>query len=79
MKNKIDMEKNKMNEADLEQISGGKSLWDVFTAEFKTFEAPRKKGFTLEEKEDEELLGVHTLEMRDNVMKKKDSKKVVKL
>ena len=79
MKDNIDMEENKMNAADLEQISGGKSLWDIFTAEFKTFEDPRKRGLTLEEKEDEDLFGVHTLEMRDNVMKKKDSKKVVKL
>ena len=79
MKNNNDMEKKKMSEADLEEISGGKNLWDIFTAEFKTFEDPRKKGLTLEQKEDEALLGVHTLEMKDNVMKKKDSKKVVKL
>lgn len=81
MKNNNNMEMNKMSEADLEQVSGGK-FWELFTTEFKTFENSKQQDFARTLEDDKKHFGVSTLEMRANIMdkkEKKDSKKVVKL
>ena len=79
MENKNNLEK--MHDDELDQVTGGLNLFDIFTAEFR---GNAKKPITLEMLEDEEDdedsdFGVSTLEMRANPMRKKKNKKVVKL
>ena len=72
------MQQNMVAEDDLDQISGGRNLFDIFTAEFR---GKRKKPVTLEMRpDDEDDITLTTLEMRDNPLKKKkDEPKVIKL
>ena len=79
MENKNNLEK--MHDDELDQVTGGLNLFDIFTAEFR---GNAKKPITLEMLQDEEDdedsdFGVSTLEMRANPMRKKKNKKVVKL
>ena len=73
-----DKQQNKIADEELEQITGGKNLFDVFTAEFRN---SKKDPTTLEMRPDEEAdLKVTTLEMRANPAKQdKNSRKVIKI
>lgn len=73
------MQQNKIADEELDQISGGKGLFDIFTAEFR---GKAEKATTLEMRLDEEDkdFSVSTLEMRESPLKeRKDIQKVVKL
>ena len=70
---------NKINDEELDQVSGGINLFDVFTADFRGMV---KNPVTLEMNMDDEKdnIKLSTLEMRENPVKKgKESKKVIKL
>jgi hypothetical protein len=75
------MKQNKVTDEELDDITAGKGLFDIFTAEFR---GKKKKPLTLEmileAKDDEREFNVTTLEMRDNpanAAKKKE--KIMKL
>ena len=73
------MNNNKINDEELDQVSGGINLFDVFTADFRGMV---KNPVTLEMNMDDEKdnIKLSTLEMRENPVKKgKESKKVIKL
>ena len=71
------MLKNKINDEELDQISGGKNLFDVFTAEFR---GGKVQPTTLElNQNDEDDIKLTTLVMRTNPLEKKDSKKTRKI
>ena len=73
------MDNNKINDEELDQVSGGINLFDVFTADFRGMV---KNPVTLEMNMDDEKddIKLSTLEMRENPVKKgKESKKVIKL
>ena len=73
------MNNNKINDEELDQVSGGMNLFDVFTADFRGLV---KNPVTLEMNMDDEKdnIKLSTLEMRENPVKKgKESKKVIKL
>ena len=72
------MQQNMVAEDDLDQISGGRKLFDIFTAEFR---GDAKKPSTLEFHPDEEDdFRLTTLEMRVNPLKKKkNNPKITKL
>ena len=73
------MDNNKINDEELDQVSGGMNLFDVFTADFRGMV---KNPVTLEMNMDDEKdnIKLSTLEMRENPVKKgKESKKVIKL
>ena len=72
------MQKNMIADEDLDQITGGKGLFDIFTADFKGF---KKDPVTLEMREDEgDAFKATTLEMRANPLDQdKNNRKVVKL
>ena len=75
------MKHNKVTDEELDDITAGKGLFDIFTAEFR---GKKKKPLTLEmileAKDDEREFNVTTLEMRDNPANAaKKNSKVVKL
>ena len=73
------MDNNKINDEELDQVSGGMNLFDVFTADFRGMVI---NPVTLEMNMDDEKdnIKLSTLEMRENPVKKgKESKKVIKL
>lgn len=71
-------QQNKVADEELDQITGGINLFDIFTTEFR---GKAKKPVTLEMRPDEEDdIELTTLDMRENPLKKKkDTQKVVKL
>lgn len=71
-------QQNKVADEELDQITGGINLFDIFTTEFH---GKAKKPVTLEMRPDEEDdIELTTLDMRENPLKKeKDTQKVVKL
>ena len=75
------LKQNKVTDEELNQISGGKGLFDIFTAEFRGKKKnPLTLEMILEAKDDEREFDVTTLEMRDNpanAAKKKE--KIMKL
>ena len=72
------MQQNKIADEELDQITGGKNLFDIFTAEFR---GTKKEVSTLELRPDEaDDFNVATLEMRVNpTSKEKNNRKVIKL
>ena len=72
------MKQNMIADDELDQISGGKGLFDVFTAEFrgKTEKANTLRFDPEDEKND---FTVSTLEMRGNPLEQKKTKKTIKL
>ena len=73
------MQQNKVTDEELDQITGGRNLIDVFTAEFR---GKAGKATTLEMNPDSEdnNFTVSTLEMRESpIKKKKDNPGVIKL
>ena len=73
------MQQNRINDDELDQISGGRNLFDIFTADFRgKVQDPTTLEMNLED--EKANIKLTTLEMRENPLKKqKDSKKVVKL
>lgn len=80
---KNDQALEKVADAELEQVSGGGKLWDLFTAEFiERFGDPKRRAITLEEEEEARRYGITTLEMRANPKQKReteDSQKIIKI
>lgn len=75
------MKQNMVSDDDLDQVSGGRNLFDVFTAEFR---GGKQKATTLEMNLDEEANNVtlSTLEMRANPLDQKkgnNGRKTIKL
>ena len=72
------MQQNKIDDEELDQITGGKNLFDLFTTEFR---GPKKELTTLEMRPDEENdIRVTTLEMRVNPLDPdNNNRKTVKL
>ena len=80
MENK-DIKQNMLSDEDLDQISGGRGIMDVFTTEFR---GKADKANTLEmtlNKNMDETFGVSTLEMRNNPLDQKtnNGRKTIKL
>ena len=77
-----DMQHNQIADDQLEQVAGGRNLFEVFTTEFtELFNEPqsRKNG---QNTADDNNIGISTLEMRVDPLKKrdaKDSRKTIKL
>ena len=73
------MQQNRINDDELDQISGGRNLFDIFTADFREkVQDPTTLKMNLED--EKANIKLTTLEMRENPLKKeKDSSKVVKL
>lgn len=78
---KNNMQRNQIADDELEQVSGGRKLWDVLTTEFVEFLGqPGMKAKTLEAADD--VVSINTLEMRAKPDRKQDTAeapKVVKL
>lgn len=71
------MQHNKIDDDELEQISGGRNIFEAFTAEFRGSD---KKPNTLEmDLDEEDTIGISTLEMRANPNKKKKPGKIIRL
>ena len=81
MEKMVDMQQNQMADDELVQISGGKSVFDVFTAEFNDrFVKPKAQNLLFDEADKNSLLGARTLEMRVNDKEKHEgTQKAVKL
>ena len=79
MENLENMQQNKVSDEELDQITGGRGLFDIFTAEFR---GKADKAVTLELDPDskDNNFRVSTLEMRESpIKKKKDNPGVIKL
>ena len=76
-----DMQPKQMADDELEQINGGRKLWDVFTAEFRDFFGkPTAQKLPMEEADKNGLLHASTLDMRvTDYQKEEPSKKTMKL
>ena len=76
------MQQNKMSDDELDQVTGGRGIFEAFTAEFR---GKADKADTLEmiiNKNADEAFGVSTLEMRNNILDKKktdNGRKTIKL
>ena len=81
MKQSDNMKQNMVADDELDQVTGGRNLFDIFTAEFR---GKAGKAATLEMNPEDEnnSITVSTLEMRTDPLKKQESRKtgtVVKL
>ena len=77
MENFDNMKQNKLNDEELDQISGGKNFFDIFTTEYRGGE---KKPTTLEMNlEEEDNIKVSTLDLRTNPLEKKNTKKTKRI
>ena len=76
------LDKQAMDE-ELEEVNGGRNLFDVFTAEFRgEAKNPTTLEMILDSEDDNKGFGLNTLEMRTNPLKKQESakrNKIVKL
>lgn len=71
------LQQNKVSDEELDQISGGKNFFDIFTTEYRGGE---KKPTTLEmDLDEEEKIKVSTLDLRTNPLEKKDTKKTKRI
>ena len=71
------MQQNKLNDEELDQISGGKNFFDIFTTEYRGGD---KKPTTLEMNlNEEDNIKVSTLDLRTNPLEKKDTKKTKRI
>ena len=75
------MRQNAISDAELEEVSGGRNLFDIFTAEFRgKKKKPNTLEMILETEDDKGDFDINTLEMRVDPKKKtKDSEKIIKL
>ena len=72
------MQQNKINDDELDQITGGRGIFDIFTTEFR---GKAEKATTLEMHPEDENnhFAVSTLEMRANINDPQEAKKTRKL
>ena len=76
---KIDnMQQNKIADEELDQITGGRNLMDVFTAEFRG-KAGKATTLHMDPEDENNDFAVTTLEMRANPNEKKKNERIVKL
>ena len=76
---KIDnMQQNKIADEELDQITGGRNLMDVFTAEFRG-KAGKATTLHMDPGDENNDFAVTTLEMRANPNEKKKNERIVKL
>lgn len=75
------MKQNQVTDEELDNITGGKGLFDIFTAEFRGKKKnPLTLEMILEAKDEERDFNRTTLEMRDNPANAaKKNEKIVKL
>ena len=77
-----DMQKNQIADDQLEQVAGGRNLFNVITTEFtELFNEPKNRKNS-HNTEDDNNIGISTLEMRVDPLKKRDAKdprKTIKL
>ena len=77
------MQQNQVADEELDQISGGRNLFDIFTAEFRgEAKNPTTLEMRLDSEDDNKGIGLTTLEMRTNPLEKQESvkrNKIVKL
>lgn len=69
-----DMQQKKVNDDELDQVTGGRNIFKVFTTEFFK---PKNQDISRQTQDDN--FGISTLEMRSNPMKKQETEKSVKL
>lgn len=72
------MQQNKVADEELDQITGGRNLMDVFTAEFRG-KAGKATTLQMDPEDENNDFAVTTLEMRANPNEKKKPGKIVKL
>ena len=72
------MKQNMIADDELDQISGGKGLFDVFTAEFRG-KAEKANTLRFDPEDEKNDFTVSTLEMRSNPLEQKKTKKTIKL
>ena len=71
------MQQNMLNDEELDQISGGKNIFEMITADYR---GERKNLTTLEmNQEDKDDIKLTTLDLRTNPLEKKDTKKTRKI
>ena len=71
------MQQNKLNDEELDQITGGRNFMDLFTAEFR---GAAKDPVTLEMPMDQKgSIKATTLEMRSNPLETQDSRKTKRI
>ena len=76
MENIQNMQNQQMTDAELEQVAGGRNLWDAVRAQFfDSDEDPKVQNLLMKEDKDA-AFGVTTLEMRTDPKKKKQSKTI---
>ena len=78
----MDMKCNQINDDELEQVAGGRNLFEIFTAEFREILSNHKNRDSALGAAEENDFNVSTLEMRVNPIKKSEkneSPKYVKL
>ena len=74
------MQQNKMSDEELDQVTGGRKLFDVMTAEFRGKKKDPKNLKMFLDSDGEKDYDLTTLEMRVNPMDpKNDPQKIVKL
>ena len=69
-----DMQQKKVSDDELEQVTGGGNIFKIFTTEFF-----KPKNQDLSQRSADDDVGISTLEMRANPMKKQENQKSVKL
>lgn len=72
------MKQNMIADDELDQISGGKGLFDVFTAEFRG-KAEKANTLRFDPEDEKNDFTVSTLEMKANPLEQKKTKKTIKL
>jgi hypothetical protein len=75
-----DMENKLMTDAELEQVEGGKGLWDVVKARFfDSEEDVAAQNLLMKDEKNNSGFGVTTMEMRVDPKKKKKDSKTIRL
>ena len=72
------MKQNMIADDELDQISGGRGIIDVFTAEFRG-KAEKANTLRFDPEDEKNDFTVSTLEMRSNPLEQKKTKKTIKL
>lgn len=72
------MKQNMIADDELDQISGGRGIIDVFTAEFRG-KAEKANTLRFDPEDEKNDFTVSTLEMRGNPLEQKKTKKTIKL
>ena len=79
MEKNNNLQQKTVNDDELEQVAGGRNLFEVVTAEFREFFDERDNKNASPSARKGNNIGVATLEMRANPMEQQETRKVVKL